>query len=155
VAGLSTSLELLVQGVSLDVQSPHESGHNPTFGRASDTRHRHDEFALETSNCVSSARRQYEVGCPVEPTRVLLDGETERARAGLRIDPHFLDPGEAVRAQQALGNRVELSGEFVPESENGDISVRTIFKHLRAAQVGKGEAEMKGGLGQHRGDGLF
>ena len=129
-------MQLVVDGLSLDVQPAQEPGHDAPLSHATYARHRHNQLAVEAPNSAATGRGEDEVGCTVESPRVFLSLEAESSGACRPVDPHFLYPCQAVRAEQAMHDRIEAPYELVAEPQHGVVSVLVLFEYFGPAQVG-------------------
>jgi hypothetical protein len=130
-----------------------KSRDDPPLSRATNDRNSHDEFAVEAPNGFSSDLGEDEVGRTMESLRIVLSFEAKSAP--LLVHPHLLDPRQLVGAQEATRDRIEGPNERISEPEHGIVSVLALFDYHRLVEVREGKAEVKGGIGQDRRDGLL
>lgn len=155
MCGSSPSAQLVVESLSLDVQSAQEPGYDPSLSHSTYPQHRHNQLAVEAPNSAAGGCGEDEVSGTVQSPRVFLSLVAEGAGARRPVDPHLLDPCQMAGADQAVRYRIEAPYELVPEPQHGFVTVVAFFEQFRPAQVGKGEAEVEGGIGKQRRDGLL
>ena len=86
----------------------------------------------------------------MEASRVLFGLEVQPAGEQGTTDRHRLDPGQAPRADQASGHRVETADVLVAEPDLGPLSVVGGFQEFGPTEVGQGQRQVEGGVGQQR-----
>ena len=144
----SHSSQPIVEGFGLKIQPAQEPGHDPFLSHAPYARDSDHQLAVEMSYVAAPGRHQREVGGAVQSPRILLSLEAQ-GTGGIRpIDSHLLDPCQTAGSEQTLRDRIEASGELVPEPEHGVVPVVPGFEHVGLVQVGKDEVDVEVGICQ-------
>src|SRR5579872_270079 len=154
VGNSSEAGDLPIERFGLDVHPANHPGHDPSLGHASDTGDGDHELAVEETNRVAARGFEREPSVAVQALRVTFGPERQGPRTVGRFDMDLLDPGQALVAEQAPSDRVQVPEEFVAEADRGSGRRRVVGQYFGPAQVGQVEAFVEGGIGQEA-DHLF
>ena len=123
-----TCVQLVFDSLRLDVQPAQDTGHDASLSHATDARYRHDQLAIHASHGATSGCGEHEIRRTMKSLGILLSLEADHAGTSRPVGSGLLDPGQSVRPEQSVGQRIQISHVVVSEPQHGDISRLAAFE---------------------------